>query len=175
MTILEASASKLASAQDFKHGMRQLAAGVNVITVSEGSVKDGLTATAACSISAEPPHLLICINASAGAHGPIHRVGAFCLNVLARNQEHIARRFAGLDGCARHQRFDIGAWTALATGAPVLEGALANFDCLVVREIAASTHTIFIGRVLEVRPPGCGAPLIYRDSQFAGVAELTRA
>jgi flavin reductase (DIM6/NTAB) family NADH-FMN oxidoreductase RutF len=161
----------LASAAQFKLGMRKLAVGVNVITVCEAGILHGLTATAVCSVSADPPHLLACVNASADAHGPIHRVGAFCLSVLARHQVDIAQRFAGTDGSHRHQRFDVGVWTALSTGAPALEGALANFDCLVVREIAASTHTIFIGRVLEVRTTGCSAPLIYKESKFVGVAE----
>lgn len=159
----------LATSTDFKKGMRQLAAGVNVVTVANGTAYDGLTATAACSISAEPPHLLVCVNSSASAHGPIHRAGAFCLNVLAHEQEDIAKRFAGIDGADRSARFDIGIWTQLATGAPVLEGAVANFDCIVVREIEAATHTLFLGRVLSVRSNEAGMPLIYGHGRFTGL------
>lgn len=162
--------SLLATPEEFKHGMRQLAASVNIITVMHDGVRDGLTATAVCSIAAEPPHLLVCVNASAGAHGPIHRSGAFCLNVLARDQEAIARRFAGMDGSQRTERFALGEWAALSTGAPVLKDALANFDCIVVREIEAATHTIFIGRVLAVRSDPHGEPLIYGDGRFTGMA-----
>ena len=94
MLATDAAAPLLATPDDFKRGMRQLAAGVNVITVTNGGVRDGLTATAVCSISAEPPHLLVCVNSTAGAHGPIHRAGSFCINVLAQDQEAIAKRFA---------------------------------------------------------------------------------
>jgi len=166
----EVGSPLLATTADFKRGMRQLAAGVNVITVANGTIYDGLTATAACSISAEPPHLLICVNSSASAHGPIHRAGAFCLNVLAHDQEAIAKRFAGMDGADRTSRFEIGTWGQLATGAPVLDGAIANFDCIVVREIEAATHTLFLGRVLSVRSNDKSEPLIYGGGRFTSLA-----
>ena len=162
-------ASLLATPEDFKRGMRQFAAGVSIVTVAYEGTRDGLTATAVTSISAEPPHLLVCVNATAGAHGPIHRSGSFCLNLLARDQEAIAKRFAGMDGAARGDRFALGTWATLSTGAPVLDGALANFDCIVVREIEAATHTVFIGRVLAVRTDPHGEPLIYGDGRFAGL------
>ena len=172
MLATDAAAPLLATPDDFKRGMRQLAAGVNVITVTNGGVRDGLTATAVCSISAEPPHLLVCVNSTAGAHGPIHRAGSFCINVLAQDQEAIAKRFAGMDGSDRSERFALGQWSTLATGAPVLDGALANFDCIVVREIEAATHTLFIGRVLGVRTNEAGSPLIYSNGRFTGVGEV---
>ena len=171
MLVADTPAPVLATPDDFKRGMRQLAAGVNVITVANDGVREGLTATAVCSISAEPPHLLVCINSTAGAHGSIHRAGAFCLNVLAQDQEAIARRFANMDGSERQDRFSLGSWTTLSTGAPALDGALANFDCIVVREIEAATHTVFIGRVLGVRTNEAGKPLIYSHGRFTGIAD----
>lgn len=170
MLATDAAPALLATPDDFKRGMRQLAAGVNVITVANAGIRDGLTATAVCSISAEPPHLLVCVNATANAHAPMHRAGSFCLNVLAQDQEAIAKRFAGMDGSDRAQRFDLGHWTTLSTGSPVLDGALANFDCIVVREIEAATHTLFIGRVLAVRANEAGSPLIYSNGRFTGIA-----
>jgi flavin reductase (DIM6/NTAB) family NADH-FMN oxidoreductase RutF len=160
---------KLASAREFKQGMRKLAAGVNVVTVLEEGYAQGLTATAVCSLSAEPPHLLVCVNSSASAHGAIHRAGAFGLNILCVDQENIARRFGGMDEGDRAHRFDVGRWTAGVTGAPLLEDALSAFDCLVVREISAATHSIFIGRVLDVRV-GQGTPLVFHDGVFTETA-----
>ncbi|HWM46234.1 MAG TPA: flavin reductase family protein [Xanthobacteraceae bacterium] len=178
MTLLDAAPPlpgnarpRLATAGEFKQGMRKLAAGVNVVTVFEEGYAQGLTATAVCSLSAEPPHLLVCVNSSASAHGAIHRAGAFGLNVLAREQEEIARRFAGMDGGERTRRFEVGRWTNLSTGTPLLEDALAAFDCLVVREISAATHTIFIGRVLGVLTSDSGTPLVFHDSRFTGAGE----
>lgn len=157
------------SAADFKGGMRQLAAGVNVITVVHNGTKDGLTATAACSVSAEPPQLLICVNRTAGAHDMIENGGAFGVNVLARDQEDVAKRFAGMDGADRNNRYGLGSWTEITTGSPILEGALAGFDCRVTEHIKSGTHSIFIGRIVGIQYHD-GPPLIYGDGQFTGLA-----
>ena len=101
------------SDSDFREGMRHLAASVTVITVAHNGTQDGLTATAACSVSAEPPQLLVCVNREAGAHDLIQEKGEFGVNVLARNQENIAKRFAGIDGADRLDRYGLGIWTKL--------------------------------------------------------------
>ena len=157
------------AAEDFKAGMRQLAAAVNVITVAHNGDRQGLTATSACSVSSEPPQLLICVNRDAGAHELISAAGAFCLNVLARDQEDIARRFAGMDGSEKSRRFDLGTWTGLTTGAPVLEGCVANFDCRITNAVDAASHTIFIGRVVAVRSDG-DEPLLFGGGDFTAMA-----
>jgi flavin reductase (DIM6/NTAB) family NADH-FMN oxidoreductase RutF len=163
------SPPSLATAEELKRGMRKLAGGVNVITVRDGGQAHGMTATAVCSLSADPPQLLVCVNSTASPHGPIMRAGAFGVNVLGHDQEDIARRFAGMDGCERAQRFSIGRWTTHTTGAPLLEDALSAFDCQVVQEISAPTHTIFIGRVVAVMTKSGGAPLIFHESRFTGI------
>jgi flavin reductase (DIM6/NTAB) family NADH-FMN oxidoreductase RutF len=155
----------------FKKGMRELAAAVNVITTAHDGKQDGLTATAACSVSAEPPQLLICVNADAGGHDLIQKSGKFALNILARDQEDVAKRFAGMDRADRSERFDLGTWSELVTGTPCLDGALVNFDCEVVEQISAGTHSIFIGQIVGSRTADKdGAPLIYGDGQFTGLA-----
>lgn len=157
------------SPDEFKQGMRQLAASVNIITVELNGTRDGLTATAACSVSAEPPQLLICVNSEAGAHDIIADAKSFCLNILERDQENIAKRFAGMDGSDRSERFDLGTWSKLTTKSPALDGALSNFDCVVDQQVRAGTHSIFIGRIVGARVAD-GAPLVYGDGRFTGLA-----
>ena len=156
------------SNDDFKEGMRHLAASVTVITVAQNNKRDGLTATAACSVSAEPPQLLVCVNREAGAHDLIQEEGVFGVNVLARDQEDIAKRFAGIDGSNRLDRYLLGEWTQIVTGAPILKGALACFDCQVAKSMTAGTHSIFIGRIVGIKYR-TGDPLIYGDGQFTGL------
>jgi len=159
------------SEDDFKKGMRELAAAVNVITVAHNGERNGLTATAACSVSAEPPQLLICVNTEAGGHELIQESGKFALNILARDQEDVAMRFAGMDGAERSERFGLGSWSELVTGAPCLDGALVNFDCEVAEQISTGTHSIFIGHIVGSRTgDNNGAPLLYGDGQFTGLA-----
>ena len=95
----------------FKKGMRELVAAVNIITVAHNGSQDGLTATAACSVSAEPPQLLICVNRDTGSHDLIQESCKFALNILARDQEDVAMRFAGMDDADRTERFDLGKWS----------------------------------------------------------------
>ena len=154
---------------DFKAGMRQLAAGVTVITATHNESKDGLTATATCSVSADPPMLLICVNQLAGAHQMIRDAGSFGVNILARDQEDIALRFAGMDDAGREDRFGLGTWTKIATGAPILKDALAGFDCTISEQVDAGTHSIFIGRIVGIIHQQ-GAPLLYGNGAFTGLA-----
>jgi len=165
------SKSESISEKNFKMGMRELAAAVNIITTIHEGKKDGLTATAACSVSAEPPQLLVCINTEAGGHDLIRIAKKFALNILSRDQENIAMRFAGMDGANRTNRFELGSWSEIRTGAPCLDGALVNFDCEVVQHISAGTHSIFIGHIIGSRTENAGAaPLMYGGGEFTGLA-----
>lgn len=159
------------SEYNFKIGMRQLAAAVNIITTTHNGEKEGLTATAACSVSAEPPQLLVCVNTEAGGHDLIKITKKFALNVLRRDQEHIAARFAGMDGADRTDRFGLGKWSEIITGAPCLDGALVNFDCEVIQHVSAGTHSIFIGHIIGSRTENEGGPpLMYGGGVFTGLA-----
>ena len=154
---------------DFKAGMRQLAASVTVITAAHDGTKDGLTATAICSVSADPPQLLICVNQLASAHGLIRDAGSFGVNILAREHEDIAVRFAGMDDSERGDRFGLGTWTRIATGAPILRDALAGFDCTISEKVDAGSHSIFIGRIVGIHYQQ-GEPLLYGNGAFTGLA-----
>lgn len=151
----------------FKEGMRRLAAGVTIITTLHEGERSGLTATAVTSLSADPPQVLVCVNRRAGAHDLIHRGSRMCVNVLCHAHKGLASRFAGLRGVHGPARFNAGRWTTLKTGAPVLEDALVSFDCVVTERVQASTHTIFIGRVVDVRTRPKAKPLIYAAGAYA--------
>lgn len=148
----------------FKSGMRQLAGAVNLITTVNGTEKQGLTATAVCSLTVDPPTLIACVNKSASAHDTIEASGFFCVNVLAEKQRHLAELFA--DNNAIAMRFAQGEWTSLTTGAPVLEGCLCSFDCQLVDRVDRSTHTLFIGDVVGVSERRTIAPLLYFDGSY---------
>ena len=85
--------------ESFIQGMRQLASGATLITTAHQGRWAGLTATAVCSVSADPPQLLACINRQAETHRMIADSAAFAVNVLAHDQHRLARVFAGVGGC----------------------------------------------------------------------------
>lgn len=154
-------------AADFRAAMRELATGVTIITAGREGARRGLTATAVCSVSAEPPTLLVCVNRSAEGHAAIREHGAFCVNVIAAEHQPLAERFAGRDGARGAARFEHGEWHALATGAPVLADAIAAFDCQLVQAIDAGTHTVFLGAVTATKVSPRRAALLYRAGAFA--------
>ena len=157
----------------FKSAMRCLAAGVTIVTTIHDGQRAGLTATAVCSLTVDPPQLLVCVNQRAEAHGLIHRGSVMCVNLLARHHRDLAARFAGQGGISGAARFAMGDWTTLRTGAPVLADAVASFDCLVAERVESATHSIFIGRVVDVRSRADASPLIYAGGAYAELQALT--
>ena len=160
----------------FKKGMRHLAASVTLITTRHRELRGGLTATAVCSVSADPPQLLVCVNKSASAHDPIGHAGFFCVNILSPQHRKIAERFAGMDGVEGDERFnDMGEWSTLATTAPVLKGCPVSFDCKLVAELAAGTHTVYIGQIVYIVLDAAAVPLVYADGNFVHGEALRKA
>ena len=141
--------------------MRHQAGAVTIVAGGQAPNRAGLTATAVSSLSDSPPTVLACVGRRTGAHSVIANSNAFSINVLARDQQIIAERFAGRDNVSGEARFEGTQWSNLTTGAPVLEGALANLDCELLEQHAFSTHSIFIGRVLSGRMKPELSPLLY--------------
>ena len=159
------------SLEQFKLGMRLLAGAVNIITTVHNGRRYGMTATAVCSASAEPPTVLACINKLASTHNAVSKSKAFCVNVLRAEDWELSTHFSGAQtGEARFKSRD---WTRLATGSPVLIDALVSFDCRVVKKLAHGTHTIFLGQVEQVLMGKKGKPLLYSEGQYAKLASLT--
>jgi flavin reductase len=155
----------------FKTGMRTLAGAVNIITSMHAGHRYGMTATAVCSATAEPPTVLACINKLAGTHGAVAKGKVFCVNVLRAEDWELSTTFSGAQ--SGEARFKLRDWTHLATGSPVLIDSLVSFDCRVVKKLAHGTHTIFLGQVEQVLFGKKGKPLLYSEGQYAKLASLT--
>jgi flavin reductase len=156
------------SAESFRAAMRHLAMPVAVVAAQDGAVRDALTTTTVCSASVDPPTLIICINRQSTLGGLIERSRAFSVNVLTDEQTAIGRLFSDPrrdpDG-----RFDAGTWRAGQTGSPLLEDALASFDCEMVQALDVGANRVVLGRVVSI---GFGEkqPLLYRDGFFRRLA-----
>jgi len=156
----------MTTASEFKNGMRRLSGAVNIITTLNQGVPAGMTATAVCSLTADPPILLVCVNKGATSHDPIKRSGRFTVNVLSADDIAVAQQFCIGDMDAR---FKVGDWSRLASGGLALRTALVTFDCALMSNIPIETHSIFIGSVEEVIMQPERAPLVYINGQYAQV------
>ncbi|MDQ2909067.1 MAG: flavin reductase family protein [Candidatus Eremiobacteraeota bacterium] len=143
--------------------MHRFPTGVTVVTTIYDDTPKGFTANAFASVSAEPPVILVCVNRQARSHPVISQAGKFCVNVLRLEQQPIAEGFALRP--REGDPFATLAYTTVKTGSPVLDGALAFFDCELLEGHTAGTHTIFIGSVLACGGTS-GAPLGYFDSAY---------
>lgn len=168
---LPLGSSDAVSRDRFLDGMRLSAATVSVVTTESGSERFGATVSAMCSVTADPPSLLVCIDSRGRTAMAISRNGVFCANLLAEPQRPIAEAFAGI-ARADGGPFALGRWRTMATGAPVLVDAVAAFDCRVSREVRHGTHTVFFGTVVDV-DVGSGMPLVYADKNFRRVTPIS--
>jgi len=159
-----------AEAAQFKQGMRSLAGAVSIITSIHAGNRYGMTATAVCSATADPPTVLACVNRVTATHRAIADARLFCVNVLRHEDRDLSGLFSGAQKL--DERFRAEHWTTLATGAPVLLNALVSFDCRVVNSLDHGTHTIFLGEVERLQIGRKGKPLLYSDGQYAKLASL---
>lgn len=132
--------------ENFLESMSQLPGAVSLITSNNKDKKVGLTVSAFCSLSMDPPSLIVCINKDSSAHDEILKNGCFAVNVLTSNQSEIATAFAtkGVD------KFKSGEWFSEKTGSPLLENSLINFDCIIDNTANGFSHTILIGKILHI-------------------------
>lgn len=146
--------------------MRHQAGAVTVIAAGMPGARAGLTATAVSSLSDSPPTILACVHRSSSAHDLIVRAKAFSVNLLASDQQEVAECFAGRRGRRGEDRFAGLEWTTLRSGAPILAGALASLDCELLDQHNFTTHSIFIGRVLDGQLLAEKQPLLYFRGDF---------
>ena len=147
----------------FKQAMRCVASTVNVITICVDGQPQGITATAMSSLAMDPPSLLVCINRAAALHGSIRDVSHFGVNVLHRDQEHLAQMFADRNKAAL--RFTEG-WHLDCQRPPRLLDAQASILCRRIDHHQFGTHSIFIGVVDEVVVRPEVDPLVYLDGMY---------
>jgi flavin reductase (DIM6/NTAB) family NADH-FMN oxidoreductase RutF len=144
------------------------ATGVTIVTARAGDRIHGMTVSAFTEVSLEPPLVLVCIDRTSNTQPVIAEGGVFAVNILARDQEALAKRFACND--AEDRRFlDLPCETG-ATGAPLLSGSIANLDCRLETAHEAGDHIIYVGKVVGVHLSD-GDPLLFYKRVFCSLAE----
>ena len=152
---------------EFRAVLGRFASGVTVITARDGNGKDhGMTASAVCSVSLEPPLVLACIAEIAEMYGILREASTFGISILAETQESLSRRFAEL----LSGRFDGIGYTRAESGVILLDDAIAHLDCTVVNRYDAGDHMICVGQVEWARCTQERPLLYYRG----GYAQLER-
>jgi flavin reductase (DIM6/NTAB) family NADH-FMN oxidoreductase RutF len=147
-------ASRLDLGADLKTAMRRLAGSVAIVTSRDADgLPHGMAASAVMPVSMEPPSMLVAVNRSAGLHAVLQLSRRYCINLLADDQHALLEPFS--QSVLRAQRFHSGpwrdAWSEQAAPLPWLDGAGAVIECIVDDAVDYGSHTLFIGRVTDVR------------------------
>jgi flavin reductase len=169
--VADSNLSMLAQARperdEFRTAMARIATAVHVITTAGPGGRAGFTASAVCSVTDTPPTLLVCLNRSASVYDAFEENKMLCVNSLSRSQEPLANLFGG--GTPMPERFAAASWSRLATGAPVLEGGVAAFDCRVTSAFDIGTHTVFFCQVEGILRDDQADALIYFERRYCAV------
>ncbi len=156
---------------DFRAAMARFPGAVTIVTARAGAERRGVTATAVCSVSAEPPSLLVCLNSKTGTCHAVAETGRFNVNLLAGDGGEVAMRFAGQDGATGEDKFRLGNWYEDDRGVPLLGESIVGLSCNVTESIEAGSHIVFVGEISAITT-GEGAALVYEQSRFHRLAPL---
>jgi flavin reductase len=152
--------------------MARFATGVSVVAARHGPLLAGMTANAIASISIDPPLMMASISRHAETHTAILGSHAFAVSVLAADQRGLADCFAQPTTAVKLTRFCDAAWHEAESGSPILDGALAYFDCRLVDRHDGGDHTIFIGEIVAAGYREDGEPLVWFASRYRRLAPL---
>lgn len=151
---------------EFRAALSRFPSGVTVVTTKDAAGKfHGITVSAFCSVSLDPPLILVCIEKTTCSHTAFEQSRSFVVNFLRSSQSDLSERFAS-QSSDKFQGLD---FRPGIDGVPIVEGCIANLECLLRNSYDGGDHTIFVGEVenVEIRD---GEPLIYFHSTYGSIA-----
>lgn len=155
----------------FRNALGCFTTGVAVITTQvAGREPIGITINSFSSVSLDPPLILWSLDKKSDTLPVFEAATSFTVNVLREDHKDLSSRLArqgdhGLEGLATR----IGA----SNGCPMIEDALAHFECSVEARHEAGDHIIMIGRVLHYEYAEDGQPLLYHRGGYRGLTQGT--
>jgi flavin reductase (DIM6/NTAB) family NADH-FMN oxidoreductase RutF len=155
----------------FRSIMSRFPAGVVVVTANDpDGLPRGLTVSAFCPVSLDPPLVLVCIDKTSNTLPAIRHSGGFTVNILGAGRQELARLMAS----KAEDKFGDVEWrpTAGEVGGPILHvDSAAHAVCRIDQSIEAGDHWVFIGRVVEGGVEEGSVPLVYSRRAFFELAD----
>ncbi len=150
----------------FREGMSRVAGAVHVVTTDGPSGRAGFTATAVAPVTDDPASLLVCVNTASRSAQALLANRVFCVNTLSAADIPLADIFAGRTDLQGPNRFTVGQWETLVTGAPALTTGLVSFDCRISDARIVATHHVIIGEIVAVRLGERKPALVYQGRLY---------
>lgn len=147
----------------FRAALGRFASSITIVTARDRHGRDhGMTVSAFCSVSLDPPLVLVSIGHEASMHDLIMDVDTLGINVLSTTQEALSRRFADPES----DRFDGVGYVRGETGVALLDDALVHLECSVAARHEAGDHTLVVCAV-DRAEANDGRPLLYYRGGYA--------
>jgi flavin reductase len=164
------------SRKEFRDAMARLGAAVNVVTSDGSAGRAGFTASAVCSVTDDPPTLLVCLNRSSRNNALFKANGVLCVNTLGSQHQALSDAFGGKGGLDATGRFALASWSSLVTGAPVLEhAAVVAFDCRITEVLEKGSHSVLFAEIAAIRHGAAGGALIWYGRDYHPVGHAADA
>lgn len=145
------------TSEEFRAALSRFPSGVTVVTTRDDMGRFfGITVSAFCSVSLDPPRVLICVEKTTGSHAALSASRAFVVNILSETQRDLSERFASqID-----DKFESVEMAEGLDRIPVLSGCIATLECRVTGAYDGGDHSIFVGEV-ERTAVNDGDPIVY--------------
>lgn len=140
---------------------RKFVTGVTVVTAMDDETPRGLAVNAFASISLDPPTVMICVQRTSSTHDCLYTTDNLAINILSVDQLDVVNVFAGKSA----DKFAQVDWLPGPYGSPLIERSSAQMEVEIRERLQASTHTVFICRVVHATASDRAA-MVYSSGQF---------
>jgi len=108
--------------EEFREALSRLASSVSIVSTDGAHGIAGFTCSAVCSVTDEPPTIMVCVNRKSAANAIIKGNGVLCVSSLGAEQVDLSQMFAGVGRVPMNERFTGPHWSVLTTGSPSANG-----------------------------------------------------
>ena len=146
----------------FRQALGHFASGVTIITTQHQGQLHGTTVSSFCSLSLQPPLILVCMDLNATLHDLVIENEVFAVNILAEHAERLSRQFARrIPDKFTGVNYKLG-----QSGLPLLDDAVTSLECRLVTRYPGGDHSIFVGEVISITIRPEYQPLLYYRSTY---------
>ena len=160
------------SAEEFREALSRVASSVSIVSTDGAHGIAGFTCSAVCSVTDDPPTIMVCVNRKSAANAIIKANGVLCVSSLGAEQVELSQMFAGVGRVPMNERFAGPHWGVLATGSPYCTQSRVALDCRVADIREVGTHSVIFAEVLSTVHATDGQPLIYHSRNYATIRHV---
>jgi flavin reductase (NADH) len=158
-----AAEEEIVSAAGFRSLMSEFPSGVAIVTATgHDGTPWGMTCSSLCSVSVDPPTLLVCLRAESPTLAAILASSAFAVNLVHTGGQSVADLFAS----GTPARFDMVGWEPGPAGPHLPLYSHATADCRVCGANQVGSHLVVLGAVQGITQRRGQVPLLYGRRRY---------